>query len=180
MMGSTYENVQSDTEAEWHLAYAQNIMSVESEIGTKLLVQNPKFKYWTDIKTKTPDGEEEKTFLQVQNMNESYYDDIRRKDEEKLSEEEEKDIDEDKDGIMSVPELQKALKLLDGPAQEVLLRKLGLAVQSSRGYNNAPQSRGYATDGPENFVFDGSGGPAINSFSLVNPFGGRKVNIHRA
>eukprot|EP00808_Paulinella_micropora_P028261 g3266.t1 len=100
MMGDTYQDVKDKADAEWHLAYAQNIMSIESEMGDWHFVESENqsraeskktdIKYWTVINGKK--------YLQVQEVNEKYYDAIRSQD---LTDK----MDANRDGHLTLKEL---------------------------------------------------------------------------
>jgi len=126
MMGNTMNAVAARANEEWHLAYAQIIMSIEGEM-TPSDRANPAIKYWTNI--------DKERFLQIQGPYLlSYYNDNKEGDQSKdpvaLNE---KTLDANGDGIVSRNEMKSFMEtsLLSNFAdtQKRLIRE---ALQESR------------------------------------------------
>jgi len=94
MLGDTFGEVKDNADQEWHLVYAQIIMSIESEIPQKNLQE---VDYWANVGGKR--------YLQVQEVNKEYFGKVVESEEHSLSDIL-KDMDLDKDGKISLDELK--------------------------------------------------------------------------
>jgi len=114
MMGDTFGDVKENSTEEWHLAYAQIIQSIESELPEH---------FWTD---KNPDGSYRQfdpywtivgdtRYLQVQEVQESWY------STEKVEPQEDwmKKFDVDDDGVISFVELAEGLAKMRNEAKDM-------------------------------------------------------------
>jgi len=104
MMGDTYRDIKTNAEQEWHLAYAQIIFSVETELPSEVLGNA---KYWTLIGGKR--------YLQIQDTNENFFGTVVEEEvipgtslEDKLMA-----FDADNDGVLDAEELQRAQSSLN-------------------------------------------------------------------
>jgi len=102
MMGDTFHDVKERASFEWHMAYAQIIMSVESEVGHDFWKDESQYEpYWTIV-----DGNR---YLQVQEVNPKWFE-----DQEKAVALMDKfqAFDVNKDGIVSTEEFETGMRRL--------------------------------------------------------------------
>jgi len=106
MMGDTFNEIKDQSKEEWHLAYAQIIFSIESELGDdyfrppqpgKALPFEP---YWVTIAGKR--------YLQIQEVNDGWYADVAKLDGETVDEMLKK-FDINADGVISLNEMAAGL-----------------------------------------------------------------------
>jgi len=100
MMGDTFHDIKDRSDQEWHLAYAQIIFSIESEMPKG----NLKHPYWTMVNNKR--------YLQVQDVSKEYFGEV-VEEKESFSELTLKAFDKNKDGVIDAEELAAAKKQLD-------------------------------------------------------------------
>jgi len=114
MMGDTYREIKTNADQEWHLAYAQIIFSVESEMSHAKLQDQT---YWTTIAGKR--------YLQVQDVNDEFFGEVVPEEIEagKSLEDQLMAFDADNNGVLDAEELQRAQSALN----------LELKKESSRG-----------------------------------------------
>jgi len=115
MMGDTFGEIKERAEEEWHMAYAQIIFSIESELGDDYFKpEKVKFEpYWTMIGGKR--------FLQVQEVSETWYTDMAKNDSGETVEELLKKFDVNSDGVISFEEFQDGLARLHSEGKDIAL-----------------------------------------------------------
>jgi len=126
MMGNTMNAVADRANEEWHLAYAQIIMSIEAEMTPKDRADES-IKYWTNI------GSER--FLQIQGPYLlSYYNDNKEADVAKATGLNENVLDANGDGVVSRAEMKTYMEntVLSGFAEQQR-RIIREAILESRG-----------------------------------------------
>jgi hypothetical protein len=101
MMGDTFHDIKDRSDQEWHLAYAQIIFSIESEMPKEKL-QN--CDYWTTVSGKR--------YLQVQDVSKEYFQEV-VEEKESFSETTLALFDKNKDGTIDQHELQQAKEALE-------------------------------------------------------------------
>jgi len=101
MMGDTFHTIKENSNEEWHLAYAQIIFSIESEMPEEQL-QN--CDYWTLVSGKR--------YLQVQDVSKEYFNEVVEV-QEGFSEQAMKLFDKNKDGQIDARELAQAKEELE-------------------------------------------------------------------
>jgi len=116
MMGDTFNDVKDVSMEEWHMAYAQIIFSIESELGGDYFKpESGLFQpYWTSIG--------DKRYLQVQEVSETWYTDI-VKQEQESAEEMLKKFDVNSDGVISFEEFQDGIARLRSEGKDLALRR---------------------------------------------------------
>jgi len=100
MMGDTFHDIKERADQEWHLAYAQIIFSIETEMPQEKL-QN--CEYWTIVNNKR--------YLQVQDVSAEYFSDV--VEGETFTEQALKAFDKNKDGQIDEHELRAAKQELE-------------------------------------------------------------------
>jgi len=118
MMGDTFHEIKDRADEEWHLAYAQIISSVESEIPPETL--QTQVKYWTTIGNKR--------YLQVQDVNDDYFkaEETKEDEQKEIQETAMKELDADNDGIVTVEEVKQLAQSLEEKGEN-----FGLTLRST-------------------------------------------------
>jgi len=131
MVGDTFGDVKDNAQQEWTLAYAQIIISIESEMNSK---QKREIKeYWTNIQGKR--------YLQIQDENKDFYKTVSNDDQAELVEILQR-LDLNKDGIIDTTELKIG---------EQVLKKLGKIVEEPDDGFRAQKDHVAVLESSENF-----------------------------
>jgi len=150
MLGDTFAEIKENADKEWHLVYAEIILSIEKEMGYKT-IESSGTEYWTNVNSKR--------WLTIQEVNKDYFGKV--VESEPTLSEILKEMDTNNDGKITLAELEAGERKLReaGLVASINLGEGGVTLASG-GEHHAKFDQNFASLGPDGHS-DGRLDPSI-------------------